>query len=142
MNAPMHKITPAMRREFDTLLAEKGLTRFRRLELAARLYPITRPRSQPLANTLADTIMKDAARAGLIERTGHQHWIRSQSRRTLKSGRCVPDTPVPVEITMSTRCPAKWVSVDLETGDIWVPEKSTWKRASPAVAAELRALLK
>lgn len=142
MNAATHKITPAMLREFDTLLAEKGHTRFRRLELATRLYPITRPRSQPLANTLAERIMKDAARAGLIERTGHQHWIRSQLGRMLKSGRCVPDTLEPVEIALRTKCSAKWVSVDLETGDMWVPEKLTWKRASPVVVAELRSLLK
>jgi uncharacterized protein (DUF2237 family) len=63
------------------------------------------------------------------------------TNRTLKSGRLVPEAPQPVEVVLFTRCPAKWVSVDLETGDVWVFAETTWKRASDEAVAELSAML-
>ena len=40
--------------------------------------------------------------------------------RILKpSGRIVASLPEPVEIKLHTRCPHKWVIVDMESGELW-----------------------
>ena len=39
--------------------------------------------------------------------------------RTLKSGRKVKDRTEEFDMTISSKCPDKWLFVDLETGDIW-----------------------
>lgn len=39
--------------------------------------------------------------------------------RKLLSGRTVEENVDPTDLTISTKCPAKWLFVDLESGDIW-----------------------
>ena len=43
--------------------------------------------------------------------------------RVLVAGRTVPEVDEPVPLVLSTRCPQKWVAVDLETADIWIPNE-------------------
>ena len=43
----------------------------------------------------------------------------SNSYRTLLDGRKVPEYKKIRQLTIESRCPGKWVLVDLETGDIW-----------------------
>lgn len=138
----MTKIQPVMMREFDTLLSEKGAERFRRSDLSERLFPHTRPRSHPRSVELADSILQAAARAGRIVRTGHQHWMRASQGRTLKSGRQVAEHKDVLSLELTTHCPAKWVAVDLETGDIWAGSDKGWKRASPEIVGEMKALVR
>lgn len=41
--------------------------------------------------------------------------------RELKHGLpAAPELGEPVQITIETSCPDKWLMVDLETGDVWV----------------------
>lgn len=135
------KITLAMSRELTSLLAEKGSDRFRRSDLSARVYILTTPRSRPRADVIADALIKKAASEGVIVRTGHQHWVKTASVRKLKSGGVIAESSQPVELLLNTRCPGKWLSVDLETGDIWHGSLAGWKRASLKMIEELRALL-
>lgn len=134
-------ITPAMKREFDALLDVKGCERFRRSELAVRLYAKTNPRSHSRADKLAELLIQDAARHGKIVRTGHLHWMRVQATRVLKSGRTAADLPELVSLSLQTRCPEKWLSIDMESGEIWLGSQSGWRRAPASVTVELRALL-
>lgn len=42
------------------------------------------------------------------------------SKRRLQNKTTVPELEFPVELTIYTRCPAKWKLVDLETGEEYV----------------------
>ncbi len=57
--------------------------------------------------------------------------------RTLLSGRQVPCEAEPRQVSISSKCPSKWAMVDLETGDVWVPEGESLKRAPAEVVKEL-----
>ena len=39
--------------------------------------------------------------------------------RTLQSGRKVDEEIVEKKLTIASKCPKKWLFVDLETGDVW-----------------------
>src|ERR1700693_1754266 len=80
------KITPKMQREFETLLAEKG-ARFRRSDLAERLYGLISPRDRKASEKVAGAILAQAAKAGVIVSAGSVLWKRAENKRTLKSGR-------------------------------------------------------
>ena len=41
-------------------------------------------------------------------------------RRTLKNGQKVAEARTSVEMTIKSKCPRKWLFVDMETGDVWV----------------------
>jgi hypothetical protein len=50
-------------------------------------------------------------------------------------------------MTISSKCPAKWLFVDLETGDVWhyredhnKGERSFWREATPKEIKEMRLL--
>lgn len=62
--------------------------------------------------------------------------------RTLLSGRKVPELPAPVTLPLESRCPEKWLAVDLQTGDIWRRGGEGWRRATAEQLAELAALAK
>lgn len=49
--------------------------------------------------------------------------------RVLRSGRSVPAFAAMTDLSISTRCPEKWVAVDLETGDVWIGSETGWTRA-------------
>jgi hypothetical protein len=52
--------------------------------------------------------------------------------RTLKDGNTVPELDEPVVLTIKTKCPAKWLLVDQETGEAYIPNDSPdplqWKK--------------
>lgn len=114
---------------------------FRRSALSQALYPLTVPRSRDVADRLADKLLRELADAGRIQRHGHQHWTKVAQQRKLCSGRMVPELPATVDLALTTRCPAKWLSVDLETGDVWAGTQSGWRRATGVEREEALARL-
>lgn len=52
--------------------------------------------------------------------------------RTLQNGTAVAELPAPVTLTVYTKCPAKYLLIDQETGEVYVPHDSvgtrTWKK--------------
>lgn len=116
---------------------------FRRSDISAVLYPLTSPRSRPKADTLADAVMRELSKAGSIQRHGHLHWIKVTGERVrkLRSGRTTPELDGVVNLSLSTHCPKKWVSVDLETGDVWVGSEAGWRRATDVERVEAHNIL-
>ena len=135
------KQSPAMMARWLDLMEQKGSSQFRRSDLAERLFSLTNPRSREKALEHADAIMKRAAKKGEIVRIGQVHWRRVVTKRTLRSGREVKELERLTELALQTHCPDKWVSIDLETGDIWVGSDTGWKRAAGDVQREVRDLL-
>jgi hypothetical protein len=131
--------TPSHLRAFERFIEAAGMEPFRRSYLSEQIYPLTNPRSRQRADEIAHALIQDGAKRGQLQRHGHLHWMRVTSGRTLKSGRSVPELHAEVVLTTTTRCPAKWASVDLETGDVWVAdEMGRWKRPSQAALAEIK----
>lgn len=123
-------IGPACKRAAEGFL-EAAPEQFRRSDLSKVLYPLTKPtRSMDLANDMADHVMKQWAKDGQIQRHGHLHWTKVTQSRTLIGGRIVPEMAKPVELTVNTRCPEKWISIDRETGEVWVGSVNGWTRAT------------
>ena len=65
--------------------------------------------------------------------------------RILRSGRNVPEQKNEFPLTISSKCPDKWLFVDLETGDVWhvrpdaMHNKSSfWRKASFVELKELK----
>lgn len=114
---------------------------FRRSGLSAVLYPLTTPRSLSVADRLADGLMRDWATAGRIQKHGHQHWAKVLHERKLRSGRAVPELAESLTLDLITRCPDKWVSIDLETGDVWAGSSKGWKRSTATQRQEAIAAL-
>lgn len=134
------KLSPAHRQTANAFLEQVGGP-FRRQQVAEVLYPRTSLRSRPVADKLAQAIMSEWAKNGLIERHGHLHWTRVVRQRKLRSGRAVPELSELAELSVTTRCPEKWVAVDMETGDVWIGSRTGWRRASMEQATEARACL-
>lgn len=135
------KQSPAMMHQWTELLDQKGSMQFRRSDLVDRLYALTNPRSRLKADKHADAIIKRAAKTGEIARVGHLHWKRVTTSRTLRSGRVVKEIDGLAALTLQTHCPEKWVSIDLETGELWMGTEAGWKRATPDVNQEVREML-
>lgn len=114
---------------------------FRRSGLSSVLHPLTTPRSLPVAGRLADSLMREWGKAGKIQRHGHLHWVKVSKERSLLSGRTVPELADTTSLPLTTRCPGKWLSVDLETGDVWAGSSKGWRRATPAQRQEAMACL-
>lgn len=142
-SAPAKKITitDAHRARLGTLLSEFGTTRFRRSDLAEKLYPMTSPRSRPRADALAGAVIAEAAKKGLVQREGHQHWKRVARHRHTRSGRQLAELEREVALPIRSKVPSKWVSVDLETGQIWMGSTSGWTRISAETLSELKAMV-
>jgi len=65
--------------------------------------------------------------------------------RKLISGRRVPEKSEQMELAICSKCPAKWLFVDLETGDVWHVRKDAkpggypfWRFANEGEVRELR----
>lgn len=43
------------------------------------------------------------------------------NKRTLKDGTKVPELENAVKLTIETKCPAKWLLIDRETGEAYTP---------------------
>lgn len=54
------------------------------------------------------------------------------NRRKLKDGTEVEESIKDIELTIVTRCPAKWLLIDRETGEAYVPYDASgtmqWKK--------------
>lgn len=133
------KPSAAHRRALSALFDRVGITPFRRSDLSELLYPSTRPRSRVTADHVADAVLREAARSGAIQRHGHLHWVKTSGERRLSSGRSVPELAEVCNLPLSTRCPGKWVAVDLETGETWVGTATGWQRAPAEVMKEAAA---
>lgn len=127
------------RRALSALFDRVGTTPFRRSDLSELLYPSTRPRSRETADHLADAVLRESARMGAIQRHGHLHWVKTSSERKLSSGRSVPELNEVSHLTLSTKCPGKWVAVDLETGEVWAGTAAGWQRAPADLIKEAAA---
>ncbi len=44
----------------------------------------------------------------------------NMKRRKLKNGQRVLESKTSIKMTIDTKCPKKWIFVDMETGDLWV----------------------
>ena len=118
---------------------------FRKSRLADTLYVHTSPRSRVKADELASIALKMLQKKGKIERHGHQHWIKTTSFRTMVSGRKVPETEGTHSLCLITRCPGKWIAVDLENGEIYAGgngrEHNQWHEPSKEEMQDLRLVL-
>jgi hypothetical protein len=68
-------------------------------------------------------------------------------QRTLQSGRVVDEQGKELKMTIASKCPAKWLFVDLETGDVWhhregmnVGDHPFWRGATAKEIKELKKL--
>lgn len=68
-------------------------------------------------------------------------------KRKLQSGREVKSQDEELRMTIASKCPDKWLFVDLETGDIWHHRKGYkegehpfWRSATAKEIKELKAL--
>lgn len=140
VNPPVLKgLSAAQSRVVERFLTETTGP-FRRGDLAEHLLRLLRagrgPQDRPRkkADDLAASALRQLASAGRILRHGHQHWIVCTATRVLRDGSVVPETPAPVTLSLTTRCPRKWLAVDLETGEVWAGnERGAWRRESLGV---------
>ncbi|MEX3983864.1 hypothetical protein AB4Y45_33305 [Paraburkholderia sp. EG287A] len=131
-------------RRWLSFLEAQGGQPFRRQDFAEVVYQNIRPRKMDTAREIADFYMERARSAGEIVKAGHVHWKQLMTnQRKLLSGRTVADAPDLCELKLTTRCPSKWVAVDLETGDVYGSDitGSGWKRATYDAAAEAATIL-
>lgn len=135
------KLSAAQQRVVDHFLEAHG-QKFRRQDIAEALYPHIRPRLMGNATRLADVIVRQLQAAGKLEKAGHVHWkLVSQEERTLKSGRQARELANVVDLPLTTRCPEKWVTIDLETGEVREGSAQGWKRASADARRDAAAIL-
>ncbi|WP_321908265.1 hypothetical protein [Burkholderia cepacia] len=100
------------------------------------------PEQRIVAANAADRFMSEARKAEKLVKAGHIHWrfsgVQSQTR-TLIDGRVVAETPETHRLVVESHFPSKWLSVDLETGDVWqADETGRWKKAMPETLAALK----
>lgn len=62
--------------------------------------------------------------------------------RKLLSNRLIPELVETKKLEINTHCPEKWVSFDLETGELWVGSDKGWKKVTKAVNKEVVAIVK
>lgn len=137
------ELTLRHRAALQSLLDRQGQEPFRRSDLMALIFPMTNPRSRDRANDIADLLINEAAKAGTVTRHGHLHWVKVSSVRKLLSGRQVAELADNVNLTLTTKCPTKWMAVDLESGEIWTgTNDGSWTRASSDLRAEVAAAAK
>lgn len=134
-------VSSAHRRAAETFLdAVEGP--FRRAGLSKALYGLTAPRSGTTADRIADALMRELAKAGRIQRHGHLHWVKVSKERKLRSGRVVPERNNVAELRLTTRCPDKWLAVDLENGTVFAGGNGRWRKATPVERKEAMACIK
>ncbi len=134
-------LTANQRRLVESFLDGRQ-TRFRRSDIATKIYGALSPRSQARATQLAAEALRTFAREGRIVREGHLHWNVVQRHRTLVNGQEVPERDYAISLALTTRVPEKWVAVDLETGESWrgTPAGS-WVRADAVAVAAVAQIL-
>lgn len=115
---------------------------FRRSDLSKIMYKLTSPRSLSAADHLANAAFKILSNEGRIQRHGHLHWVKVEKARKLLSGRVVPVVNDTVCLKHETHCPEKWVSIDLETGQVWSGSTKGWRLANADQRKDILACLK
>ncbi len=60
--------------------------------------------------------------------------------RKLLDGSTVPELSSEVAVSVHTKCPQKWLAVDMETGGIWVRSPDEWRAAGANEMALLKQL--
>jgi hypothetical protein len=45
--------------------------------------------------------------------------------RTLKNGEKVSESKTAIPMTIKSKCPKKWLFIDMETGDVWMHKSRT-----------------
>lgn len=133
---PKLKLSPTHRQIIAAFVEERS-TPFRRGDISDRLFKAVRPRTRSLSDAYADLAISELAESGRIQRHGHLHWVLVGKERQLLSGKKAPELEQQVELPITTRCPAKWLSVDLESGEIWTGTAKGWKRTSVPGLLEL-----
>lgn len=121
-------ITDKHRAALAQVLAVFGERRFRRSDLSARIYPLTTPRDRQRSDAISDLLLRESAASGVIRREGHQHWIKVGRGRKLVDGSKVAELESLQDLKLGTKCPEKWLAVDLETGEVWRGTTNGWKR--------------
>jgi hypothetical protein len=108
--------------------------RIRRSQVIEFLSNSVRRDQREIAIKAADQFMEQARKADRLVKAGNVHWRFvgvPDCPRKLIDGRPVAET-ASTKLEIDTRCPAKWLSVDMETGDVWqADEAGRWVRASP-----------
>ena len=66
---------------------------------------------------------------------------KKQATRKLYSGRTVKEEPKSV-VVIDSKCPEKWVCVDLETTDTWIMENGHHRRPNAIEVKEAIKILK
>lgn len=134
-------VTDKHRHALTRVIDAVGEGRFRRSDLSACIYPLTTPRSRERADLISDRVLREAAAAGQIRREGHQHWVKVGQGRRLIDGKLVPELPSCQKLVLDTKCPDKWLAVDLETGEVWRGSAKGWKRHAGQHRAAVSGLL-
>lgn len=136
-------VTPANERAFKQFMEEQGDKPFRRQDIAEAIYKTMKPRVLGNAMLIADVFLNRLKASGTLVKAGHVHWqVTVPTVRTLKSGRTVPAaTKGTTDLKVITLCPKKWVSIDLETGNVWEGSTKGWTRASSEVRNEAKSIL-
>lgn len=134
-------VTEKHRHALVQVIEQFGEARFRRSDLSARVYPLTTPRSRERADAISERLLREAGAAGTIRREGHLHWIKVGKGRRLVDGSVVAELPASQTMSLDTRCPEKWLAVDLETGDVWRGSTKGWKRLGGRHEQAISALL-
>ncbi|QHE89229.1 hypothetical protein [Hydrogenophaga sp. BPS33] len=132
MPKPQPDPSPQNRSALSQALEHFGAKPVRRSDLEERLLGLTSPQSRQHADALAALLIHEAAAQGRIRREGHQHWVAAARGRTLLDGTLVPKLGELVQLNLETRCPQKWLAIDLETCEIWQPTSKGWRHATQA----------
>ena len=68
--------------------------------------------------------------------------VPAPKKRKLQSGREVLDDTKEVQMPIASKCPSKWLFVDLEDGNVWHhDEYRTWRGATRQEVKEMRTLV-
>jgi hypothetical protein len=66
--------------------------------------------------------------------------LAGEPRLIKPSGKSVPSLNYEVVISIHTKCPAKWAMVDMETGDLWGHDGSSFSRLTIEQAGDVAAV--
>lgn len=138
------KVTQKHRDALFSVIDQFDGKAFRRGDLATWIHPLTRPRSWPMADVLAHQVLKDAVKAGQISQRGEAYMASPavSGSRSLIGGGVAAEFKMSQKLGLDTKCPGKWVSIDLETGHIWMGTELGWRQASAEQRRRAEAALK
>ncbi|MFK4705584.1 hypothetical protein ABIC83_002423 [Roseateles asaccharophilus] len=138
------KVTQKHRDALSSVIDQFDGKPFRRGDLATWIHPLTKPRSWPLADMLASLVLKEAVTAGQVSQNGEAYVPSAavNGSRPLIGGGVAAEFKREQKLDIGTKCPGKWVSIDLETGDIWMGTELGWRQANAEQRRRAEAALK